>query len=159
MAQVSKVWLAAQKEIEEFKHAFEKKHGFSLAIHIRNSKFVDVPVVGLSEILEETNRILFDLHPDGIVHCSYGKVNISDGITTKTRIHEVVVMRQIFCYIALEFGYTFTEIGRFLKMNHSTIIAAKKSLESSFETNYNGAFEKYQAVKSSILIKYSEVNE
>jgi len=157
MAQVSKVWLEAQKSIEEFKNEFEKKYGFGLMIYIRNSKHLNIPSVSLSDILDETDRMLFRLHPSKIVQCSYGKVNIGGGINTVTRIHEVVVMRQIFCYIALELGYSFSEIGRFLSMNHSTIIAAKKSLDISFKTNYNGALDKYQAVRSNILIKFSEV--
>jgi hypothetical protein len=157
MAQVSKVWLEAQQSIEEFKSEFEKKYGLGLMIYIRNSKYVNIPSVSLSDILEETDKVLFTLHPSKIVHCSYGKVNIQRGITTPSRIHEVVVMRQIFCYIALELGYSFTEIGRFLSMNHSTIIAAKKSLDISFKTNHNGASDKYQAVRTNILIKFSEV--
>lgn len=157
MAQVSKIWLEAQHAIEEFRKEFEKKYGFSLMIYIRNSKYVDLPPVSLSDILDEADRMLFDLHPTKIISCSYGKVNVEKGIRSNTRIHEVVVIRQIFCFIALEFGYTYTEIGRFLEMNHSTIIAAKKSLESSFETNYHGALDKYKAVKASILIKFSEV--
>jgi len=157
MAQVSKVWLEAQESIEEFKNAFEKEYGFGLTIYIRNSKYVELPPINLGEILDETNRILFELYPSKIIDCSYGKVAIKDGIKSNTRIHELVVMRQIFCYIALEFGYTYTEIGRFLQMNHSTIIAAKKSLDSSFETNYRNALDKYKAVKNSILIKFNKV--
>jgi hypothetical protein len=157
MAQVSRVWLEAQSEIEEFKKKFEKKYGFGLMIYIRNSKYIDLPPVSLEDILEETNRIFFDLYPSKIVDCSYGKVDVTEGIKTKTRIHEVLAMRHIFCYIALEFGYAYTEIGRFLGMNHSTIIAAKKSLESSFKTNYRKSYDKYKAVKASILIKFSEV--
>lgn len=159
MAQVSKVWLKAQEEIEEFRDKFEKKYGFGLYIHIRNSKLINMPPVSLEDILEETNRMLYDLHPTRVIKSSYGIVNVPNGIKSQTRIHEVVVMRQIFCYIALEFGYGFTEIGRFLNMNHSTIIAAKKSLEMSFQTNYNGAYDKYQAVKGSILIKFNQANE
>jgi hypothetical protein len=157
MAEVSKVWLEAQQSIEEFKNDFEHKYGFGLMIYIRNSKYINLPPIGLSDILNETNRMLFILHPSKIVTCSYGKVNIDQGVTTHTRIHEVVVMRQIFCYIALEFGYSFSEIGRFLNMNHSSIIAAKKSLDVSFQTNYNGASDKYQAIRSNILIKFSDV--
>jgi hypothetical protein len=159
MAEVSKVWLEAQKEIEEFKEAFEKRYGFGLSIHMRNSTLINIPPISLNDVLEEVDRLFYEMYPSGIVKSSYGTVHALNGIRSKTRVHEVVVMRQIFSYIALELGYAFTEIGRFLNMNHSTIIAAKKSLEISFVTNYNGACDKYQAVKSSILIKFGGVNE
>lgn len=159
MAQVSKAWLEAQASIDAFREEFEKKYGFSLLIHIRNSRITNVPLVSLSDILEETNRHLYEMHPTGIIKCSYGNVRITNGIQTKTRVQQVTMMRQIFCYIAIEFGYAFTEIGRFLGMNHSTIIAAKKSITCSFETNYNNAVDKYESVKSSIIIKFSETDE
>jgi len=157
MAQVSKVWLDAQATIEEFKQEFEKKYGFSLMIYIRNSVYKDLPSVTLNDILEETDKMLYELYPSKVIKSSYGKVYISNGIKTKTRIYEIMVMRHVFCYIALEFGYAYAEIGRFLGMNHSTIISAKKSLETSFKTNYKEAYDKYKAVKESIIIKFSEV--
>lgn len=159
MAEKSQQWIEATQEIEDFKKAFESKYGLGITIFIRNSHIDKIQSISLSDLMYECNLLLQEYYPEGYIQASYGKVNILNGIKTKSRIYDLVVMRQIFSYIAYEIGYTYTEIARFLGMNHSTIIYAVKSLQAAFKTNYEMSKDKYEQVKYNILSKYNLPDE
>ena len=154
MARISKAWLDAQEELETFKSEFESKYGFLLTVYISHNKVTQIPCIGLDELLEESNQLLMERNPSGYINASFGKVKINNGIKTKTRAREIVTIRQIFCYIARELGYTTVGIARFLGKDHATIIYSSNSVKDFMETNYIPVVEVYTVLKNQLIVKY-----
>lgn len=154
MATVSKAWLDAQEELEKFKCEFEKKYGFLLTIYMSNNRIKEIPRLGLTELLDELNLTLNERHPSGYVNASFGNVQLTHGIKTKTRARDVVIMRQLFCYISRELGYSTVGIGKFLGKDHATVIHGVKAIKDCLETNHAPVVELYTLLKGKLIVKY-----
>lgn len=156
MAQISGVWREANELIEKFRKEFESKYGFKLVIHFKTKSFESLPPLSLQEILDEIESLLDTEYPDKQIKSSYGIVNITNGIRTNTRVYQIVLLRQIFCYIAHELGYTSVEIGRFIHKDHATVLHSIKTLKIALDLKVKSVMGKYEIVKSSLVVKYGK---
>ena len=156
MAQISGVWKEANELVEQFKREFESRYGFKLTIHFKTKSFESLPPLSLQEILDEIESLLDTEYPDKKIKSSYGTVNLTNGIRTKTRLYQIVLLRQIFCYIAHELGYTSVEIGRFLHKDHATVLHSVKTLKIALDLKVKSVTNKYEIIKSSLVIKYGK---
>jgi len=119
--------------IKNFKELFLKEFGLELIVVVSavKSKFSKVDIKLLEDI---TNEILEKLYP--------GKY--PEGIRKKSRERELVVLRQCFFKIAIEMGYSLTNVGLYLDFNHATVIHGNRAITSLIDTmnsqvifNYN----------------------
>jgi chromosomal replication initiation ATPase DnaA len=76
---------------------------------------------------------------------------------SKSRIRELVDARTIFCYMACRiFGFTVTNVGRYLKKHHTSVMYLVRKCEILMEVDpeYLGLF---QSVKDKLKEAYEEV--
>lgn len=102
-----------KKLVSEFQESFYEKVGFMPVVIInRNEEGIVQKVIQLSELEEIVNTYL----PEKFKEKSWT-------LQSNCRKREVVVLRQIFCYIARKQGYKLTVIGDKLgKRDHTTVI-------------------------------------
>jgi len=149
MAQVSQLWLEAEQMIYDFKVAFGKRFGVPITVTYKLSNSKGLPQITLEDLLDLTNHFFFETYGKLIKSKSFAKVDISNGIFSKTRVREVVQMRQIFCYIAHELGYGPTQIARFTGdlIDHSTAIHGRRTIKVLLEVKDPKITVLYKAVK------------
>ena len=100
----------AEKLIDNFKKNFKKK--FSMNLNIESVK---LPLLEL----EQLQKIIND----------YLKYNTNfHDIKQKTRHGDVIIYRHIFCKLARDMKYTWTKIGKFLNLNHASVLHGANSI-------------------------------
>ncbi len=157
MAQISQQWIKANEVIEEYKKDFHNRFGFTINIYFQTRTLDNIPQISLQEIYDNIEEYLYQLYTNKLVPGSYGKVPIPNGLKTKSRVQGLRVLRQIFCNIALEFGYSSTEIARFIDIDHATVLHSKNVINELLETKDRQVTELYCHVKSNLAIKYGEI--
>ena len=124
---------SSTETIKNFKELFLKEYGLELIVVISavKSNFSRVDIKLLEDI---TNDICERLYPE----------KYPQGIRQKIRDRELVVLRQCFFKIALNMGYSLSNIGLYLGFNHATVIHGNKVITSLIDTansqvvfNYN----------------------
>jgi chromosomal replication initiation ATPase DnaA len=75
------------------------------------------------------------------------KITELDKIRTKSRVHEYVLGRYLFCWFAREYtNYSYATIGAFLNRDHATVLHNVRSCE--WEIQYNKELQaKHEALK------------
>lgn len=76
-------------------------------------------------------------------------------LDSKLRNRTIVELRFMFCYIARSMRFTLTDIGRFLKRDHTTIIHALTMFHNLYQTDEAFRF-KYTTIINSIKEKQHE---
>ena len=56
------------------------------------------------------------------------------GIKTKSRVHYIVIRRQVIGFLATELRVTYTEIGKVLNITRTTVLHGNKMIENAIET-------------------------
>lgn len=76
----------------------------------------------------------------------------------KSRLREVVDAKKIFCLVAFNEvkGFKYVQVGKFLNMNHATIVHHVKSAKDLL--NYDPYFkEKYKLIENNFFMENQEV--
>ena len=74
-------------------------------------------------------------------------------IFTPTRKREVVIARQLFCYVTMtHYTFTWVAIGKFLNRDHSTIIHSVKTYADYLQMKYKQETEFYEQTKNALSI-------
>lgn len=74
------------------------------------------------------------------------------GIRTRSRLRFVVLYRAMFIHIAMETGFGVTEIARYLRLNHATIIHSHKKFVSKMVKDS----ALWKRVYNNVLVKLNE---
>jgi len=91
--------------------------------------------ITLNDIFTDVTNALKDVDITTKVGLHYEKRKFTPSdITGYSRIRPLVTIRHIFCFIAYGYGYTLTDIGRFLGRDHTTIIHALHCTEAHMKT-------------------------
>ena len=84
--------------------------------------------------------------------------NLKQDPRQKSRLREVVDSKKIFCLIAFYEvkGFRYVQVGKFLNMNHATIVHHVKSAKDLL--NYDPYFkEKYKLIENNFFMQNQEV--
>jgi chromosomal replication initiation ATPase DnaA len=83
-------------------------------------------------------------------------VNIDNGIFSRTRKREVVIMRQLFFYIATELGYGSTHVERFTssRFDHSSVIHGNKVINNLLDIRDVKVINLYGNIKTEMRNKF-----
>jgi hypothetical protein len=103
----------ADNEIDKFKKTFYNKFGVYPYV---TYSFDNINEMSPSELLKLINEDLENTYPN----------TFKKGIFTKTRKKEIVLRRQIFCRITTDMGLSSSQVGKFLNIDHSTVIYSKR---------------------------------
>lgn len=105
-----------QSRIEEVKIEFAEKYGTEIEIvlykkdHIKESP-------SLEELETCANIVLKEM---------VGQVEYPiDGIKSKKRTLDIVTCRHVFNFLSCKTGYTLSNVGRFMGLDHATILASR----------------------------------
>jgi chromosomal replication initiator protein len=70
-----------------------------------------------------------------------------------TRKREIVIARQLFCYITIKyFNYTLVQVGRFLNRHHSTVIHSVNAYTDYLQMKYKNETTIYEDAKNILSI-------
>jgi chromosomal replication initiator protein len=70
-----------------------------------------------------------------------------------TRKREIVIARQLFCYITIKyFNYTLIQVGRFLNRHHSTVIHSVNAYTDYLQMKYKKETAIYEDAKNILSI-------
>jgi len=70
-----------------------------------------------------------------------------------TRKREIVIARQLFCYITIKyFNYTLVQVGRFLNRHHSTVIHSVNAYTDYLQMKYKKETAIYEDAKNVLSI-------
>ena len=70
-----------------------------------------------------------------------------------TRKREIVIARQLFCYITIKyFNYTLLQVGRFLNRHHSTVIHSVNAYTDYLQMKYKNETAIYEDAKNILSI-------
>ena len=70
-----------------------------------------------------------------------------------TRKREIVIARQLFCYITIKyFSYTLVQVGRFLNRHHSTVIHSVNAYTDYLQMKYKNETAIYEDAKNILSI-------
>jgi len=70
-----------------------------------------------------------------------------------TRKREIVIARQLFCYITIKyFNYTLVQVGRFLNRHHSTVIHSVNAYTDYLQMKYKNETAIYEDAKNILSI-------
>jgi len=70
-----------------------------------------------------------------------------------TRKREIVIARQLFCYITIKyFNYTLVQVGRFLNRHHSTVIHSVNAYTDYLQMKYKKETAIYEDAKNILSI-------
>jgi len=70
-----------------------------------------------------------------------------------TRKREIVIARQLFCYITIKyFNYTLVQVGRFLNRHHSTVIHSVNAYTDYLQMKYKNETAIYEDAKNVLSI-------
>ena len=82
---------------------------------------------------------------------------IPHDILSKTRKREVVIARQLFCYLTMTFyNYTLVQVGRFLNRDHSTVIHSVNAYTDYLQMKYKMETAIYEDAKNLLSIGNGE---
>jgi chromosomal replication initiator protein len=74
-------------------------------------------------------------------------------IISKNRKREIVIARQLFCYITIKyFNYTLVQVGRFLNRHHSTVIHSVNAYTDYLQMKYKKETTIYEDAKNILSI-------
>lgn len=74
-------------------------------------------------------------------------------ILSKTRKREVVIARQLFCYLTMTYyNYTLVQVGRFLARDHSTVIHSVNAYTDYLQMKYKNETAIYEDAKNLLSI-------
>lgn len=78
-------------------------------------------------------------------------------ILSKTKKREVVIVRQLFCYLTMTYyNYTLVQIGRFLNRDHSTVIYSVNAYTDYLQMKYKNETAIYEDAKNLLSISDGE---
>jgi hypothetical protein len=106
--------------ILEFQNEFAIKFGF-------------IPIITLRKSISVNRRTLDELEYIGNSVLNE-PIKYPQGIRTRTRKREVLIIRQAISKIAADMGYTFQAIGYFFGYSHCTILHSKKTINNLIST-------------------------
>jgi chromosomal replication initiation ATPase DnaA len=161
MAQVSQTWVEAEAMIEAFKIAFGRKFGVPVNVHYKLNNSKGLPQISLDDLHTIINDMFHRYHAVLIKRNTHKPVNIDEGIFSRTRKREVVIMRQLFFYIATELGYGPTHVARFTgaKFDHSSVIHGNKVVTNLLEVGDVKVIKLYADVKTEMRNKFERYNK
>lgn len=137
------------KEIEQFKDSIYENYGIKLHVFFKET---DTPTVSLEDL---EFILVFKLkkdHPDFKKITSFRDIN--------SRKYYLVLYRQLFCYIAHEkYGYSKSEIGRYLSKDHSTVIHSIRCINDYFDTDYRLVKALYNDISKAIKDYVGSITE
>ena len=74
-------------------------------------------------------------------------------IISKNRKREIVIARQLFCYITIKyFNYTLKNVGNFLNRDHSTVIHSVNAYTDYLQMRYKNETAIYEDAKNLLSI-------
>ena len=112
-------------EIENFKETIYQNYGIKIHVFFKEA---DIPSVSLEDL---EFILVFKLKKD---HPDFKQ--ISSFRDSTSRKYYLVLYRQLFCYIAhKKYGYSKSEIGRYLSKDHTTVIHSIRSVNNYFDTD------------------------
>jgi hypothetical protein len=158
MTEISQIWLDAEQMINDFKKEFIEKFGVTITISYRLGQYTNLPPLGLQDVLDEVSDLFKEQYPE-YINKSLKRVNVTEGLNTKTRIREVVVFRQLYFYICKELGYGSTEIARMLAITkeHSNVIHGCKVIDDGLKTKDIFITNTYKIICNRLENKYGKL--
>lgn len=126
--------------IDEVKQEFKDK--FDLEVEVvfhRKNHIKDCP--NLDELETCANIVL---------KARTGSEFPDKGIRSKSRETEVISCRHIFNYLAYSYGYKLSAVGRFMDLDHATIISSKMRAAKLMEAKDAIVMTTYRAILSEI---------
>jgi hypothetical protein len=126
--------------IYEFMESFRKHSGYYPTVITREAIVENkegIKLLTLNELNQYFNPFLPKIY------------NKTTNLDTKLRNRVIVELRFMFCYIARSMRFTLTDIGRFLKRDHTTIIHALNMFHNLYQTDESFRF-KYTTIINSI---------
>jgi len=106
------------QEVKKFKMKLNDKYGIDVHVFVKN----DTERLSLEAIEVSCVRVFNRMFP---------LLDDVDTISGRTRVRQFVMLRQIFCYIAVnEYSYGKSETGRYMLRDHATVIHSIKACEN-----------------------------
>lgn len=130
--------------IKKFTQEFKEKTGLKCMVHITELGGVDQEnVLNNLLTLEKVEKIFLNCLPP----------EISEGfrLRNRSRRREQVDIRTMFCSIAYRLNFTFSDIGRFLGKDHTTIIYLNRKADNLLDID-----ERFASIYNSITYKMSK---
>jgi hypothetical protein len=128
--------------INDFVRKFTEKVGYSpIVITDKGSSETDYNLLTLSE-LEECFQPFLPVIRERV-----------QKLKPKCRYREIMELRHIFCFVAKLMKHTYTDIGRYLNRDHTTVINSIKTFRNLYQTE-EGFKMKYLRIINHIKKKY-----
>lgn len=128
------------RQIEEFKENMYLNYKVKVHVFFKETDIPSLPIEDL-ELL-----VLIKLKRQ---YPEYS--NINSFRNTRSRKYQIIVHKQIFSYIAHEkYGYTKSEIGRYLNQDHTSVIHSINSINDYFDTDNKYVKGLYNTISNSI---------
>lgn len=133
----------AEKMIRSFADEFRQKTGLRITINLDRfvaENVIENPCLSIMS-LDVLKKHFMDSIPEDL------QLEHQDVLTTRCRKRDLVDLRSMFCYIAVNMSFTLVSVARFIKRDHTTIIHLKKKAEDllktdpTYRTRYNHILE------------------
>lgn len=126
------------KEVKNFKMKLNNKYGIDVHIFVKS----DTERLSLEAIEAACVRVFNRLFP---------LLDDVDTISGRTRVRQFVMLRQIFCYIAVnDYSYGKSETGRYMLRDHATVIHSIKACENYMFQNHREFMDAMISVKQEL---------
>ena len=80
------------------------------------------------------------------------------GIRQRVRDSDIIIYKHIFCKIACDMHFTTTFIGKYIGLNHASIIYIRNTINNRLETNDEKVCALYNEIKTKLISFISEKN-
>jgi chromosomal replication initiation ATPase DnaA len=135
------------KEVKKFKFKMNNKYGLDINVFVK----------------KDTEQLSLEAIEACCVRVFNSKFPLLENVHTiskRLRTHYYVMLRQIFCYIAVkEYGYGLTETGRYLLRNHATVIHSIKVCENYMFQNHREFTDCMMSVKYGLKKYVGNISE
>ena len=155
----SRLWYEAEETIEGYKKEFFIRFGVRLNVYFSMSSNKNLPSIRLTDLYQTCNEVLFEMYPTRYVLTDKKKVDVSQGMLTKSRIRELATIRQVYFYFAKELGYGCNETARLIEMNHSTAIHSTRVILNGLEVKDKLITEAHDRIRNRLINKYGSIEQ
>jgi chromosomal replication initiation ATPase DnaA len=156
------LWQEAEEMVQNFKKEFTERFKAKIDIYYNLKKKVKTYTISLVDIVSAVNEVLHEEFIEGyVMGCANNRVEITNGVLTKTRVREIIIYRHILFYLARNAGYGPSEISRLLgtHSDHATIIHGNKRIKELVEIKDKMVLNRLVSINNRLHSKVLNMNK
>jgi chromosomal replication initiation ATPase DnaA len=135
-----------QISVKRYQSSFYKRFGFRPIII-----YEDIHDIKIAAIMKK--RLNTTITLDDLVRIVDGFVNMSifpDGIKTKSRKKDIVILRQIYMYFAYKFDFSVVNTAQKIGYHHAMVTHSVKMISNAIDTNDKLYLKNFMEIKNEI---------